>query len=61
MYVTIGLFRFLLISAKFSRNIYIYIYINNEKHNVISDQQCGFHRGVSTNIDTAKFIKEMRY
>ena len=43
--------------------MYIYIYnellIYIENHNVNGDQQYGFRRGVSTNIGTAKFIKEV--
>ena len=47
-------------SKIFEKHIYItnYSYIYIEKHNVISDQQCGFHKGVSTNIAIAKFIRE---
>ena len=48
-------------SKIFEKHAYNELFIYIEKHNVISDQQCDFRRGTSTNIVTAKFIKEVMY
>ena len=46
-------------SKIFEKHIYNELLIYIEQNNVINDQQCGFRKGVSTNIAIAKFIKEV--